>query len=371
MVIHFRELAPAQHRSFVEQAAPQLESLRLDWSSLRFEDFKSKLRRLDPRLDCERLNRTNDWVISYSDQSAIPLAEWVVSQLSAGPRLFVGRPPGTLADAFFAAKNYSVDLSSSRVRVGFSRGHLLEVYVLVPLDVTADVDDLQIASELFFETLMGDRILDVWVDQIAVDRISRSKGLMMVADGRGRAESYPLADAPTLIQRGIDGLMSELPTTLLGARQSSFDWTALAIDETEDVPVSSIQPDRKFISTRFPEALKACLMGLPFSSSRGDEILLWLSWSSSGGADRSDLRAKVEDYFARLDAEQPPPGRRRPVVLAGTGFGPDLDYVDLWIRPRTERIARLGADLAEIVGSVTLGFYDSIWADERVVFCRD
>ena len=181
MVIHFRELAEEQHRASVAPYAAQIDALKEDWVTGRSERFAARIAQLDARLRCEPLTH-DEWILGYEHPSAIPLAEWIVARLGGPRRLSVGRPAGSFSQALEAAADFGVDLSTSRVRVGFGRGHLLDVYVLVPLDVKSDAEDLQVAAEIFLETFVGDRLLDTWVAVVAVDRTTRTNGLRMVSD---------------------------------------------------------------------------------------------------------------------------------------------------------------------------------------------
>ncbi len=351
-----------------------LKELRDHWSYLRFEDFGRALGELDPRLHCERLVHSNDWFLSYDEPAAVPLAEWLASELNVGPRLLVGRPAGSFAEAIEAARDQGVDLSTSRVRVGFSRGHLLDVYVLVPLDVEGSEEQLQVAAEVFLEALVGDRVVDIWVANVAVDRISRHQGLKVLSSAGSGSQSYPLVETTTLIQRGITGLLRELPTTLLEPALHLSDWTALSMEEVEDEDADDYPPsERRFVSTRFPEAIKASLQGLPFSSSRftkGDEILVWFAWSITPAERRMAVRAEVEEFFHR-DFSRCATRKDESYILGGTGFGRKYDFVDIWLKLDQDLLRDLGQELARMTGRVRLGFYDSAWRDEQIEFAMD
>lgn len=249
-----------------------------------------------------------------------------------------------------------VVLDTCRVRVGVGRGHLLEVVFQVPLDVSGGEESMQLAAEAYLEGRLGTAVLDEWVGSVAVDRIARTSGLLVVSDSRSSAPSHPLSEGVHLVRRGIDGIRSSLPESLLRAPQSQQDWTALEIPPTE----SGLQSDRCFASTRFPEALKCALEGMPFRSSRftrGPERLVWLSWEGRGELpERLRLREEVE---GRLLAVQD----AGPLLVAGTGFGRTRDYVDVWLDPAWGELRQTVTAIAAETGEIELGFYDTPWSE--------
>ena len=270
----------------------------------------------------------------------------------ARPRLSRDDPARSIREAFDEARTETgIDLESSRVRVGFSRGHLLEVVVQVPLDVSGDDETLQIASEVFLEACVGCRRLDTWVGSVSVDRIARTKGLLVVNDARTVSSEHPLEEAANLIERGISAVWEQLPESLFDAGSSS-GWTALDIPPIDD----GLQPDRLFASTCFPEALKAALEGLPFSSSRftrGRELFVWLSWQSNSESieGRHERRVTLEDELSRALAER--------MLAVGSGFGSSRDFLDAWVRPDEETLVSIVRRTEALVGPCELGFYDS------------
>ncbi len=249
------------------------------------------------------------------------------------------------------AQETGVALGTSRIRVGVSRGHLLEVVLLVPLDVGADEETLQIAAEAYLEGRLGTALLDEWVGSVAVDRIARTSGLMVVSDGRSSAPSHPLSEGTDLVRLGIEGIVSQLPDSLLVGPNSGADWIALEFESTK----SGLQSDRRFASTRFPEALKCALEGSPFRSSRftrGDERHCWLSWVGPALlTERVALRERIEGRL--FDAEH---GGR--LLVSGTGFGVKRDYVDLWLHLTWAGLPEFLLGIAEDVGELDFGVYD-------------
>lgn len=373
MPLHFKKLSSAAHQAQVENFEVRLHEIKSRWDELDLQSFTSWIRRLDPRLDCEPGQDRRSWIIRYSHPSVVPLAQWVVSALPNDRLISVGRPAGSFDEALDKARRLGVDLGSSRVRVGFSRGHLLEIYVFVPLDVDVEADRLQFSAEIFLETLLGDAIMDDWVGIVDVDRIARSKGLLVMADSRSSTVSYPLSEVRDLVERGIAALTEELPDSIIHSQVETADWTALTIDESSDLNESDDlpQPDRCFATTRFAEALKACLQGLPFCSARfcrGEEIWISLSWTAQRAESRAQLREQVEAILSDSSPDNGPVHAGVDFLLGGTGFGIERDYVDLWVRNDELTIGAVAMMVAQLTKSVCLEFYDTKWRDESCVF---
>lgn len=366
MLIHFQALAEHVHVRQLASHRARIEALGRDIAEVSLRSFSSWLKEFDPRLSCEALRSTERWIITCRERGAIPLAEWLVTQLH-GRSIAVGRPPGTVEEARIAALGVGVDLSSSRVRVGFARGHLLEIYVLVPLDVRGAMEQLQLAAEVYLETLLGDRLLDDWVDQVAVDRIARTKGLMMAADAKSQAQNYPLSEVGKLVETGVAALRRSLPLSHLSSLDAEDAWAALELSEVDVGQVDVAKLDRLYASTCHPEALKACLAGSSFCSqrfTRGEEIFTYLRWRGPKGAQRQRLRDVVERCVVQSRGSEPD------WVLAGTGFGRDFDYLDLWVRPQPDVLLRLMRCVGETTGNAELGFYDSKWSSEALSYAE-
>lgn len=302
------------------------------------------------------------WCVRSHSRALRPLSELVQRGAPAELEVQLGLCASPFEEALERTRELTrVELALARVRVGLTRGHLLELVLSVPRDVTGSEEQLQIAAEVFFEHLVGDRLLDDWVASIDVARSGRSRGLVLVQETE-EATTYPLQEAFSLIQRGVAGLTAGLPDTLLQAREET--WTALDIPEAEE---DALQPDRLFASTWLPEALKAALEGLPFHSgrfTRGSEIFLALSWES--GSWESELRRRIKrEREARVQSWGLSSGRGR---LFGSGFGRKLDYLDVLIVPDGLAIRELIQELRSDGRELRLHFYDSIWANEALYF---
>ncbi len=323
----------------------------------------SALNRVDERLELvsspplqENSGQTHLTVL-YSSLGALPLANWVASMAPQQLRVRVGRPEGGHKEALETAMEHTgVNLASSRVRVGFSRGHLLEIVIQIPLDVSGTIEELQVASEIYLEERLGDGVLDMWVASISVDRIARSTGLMMVSDVALSSLHHALYEVLGLVTRAAQGVQGELPLSIFEESWGE-SWTALEIPEMQQ----GLQADRLFASTCFPEALKSALEGLPFRSerfTRGPEKFIWLRWRSGLQGQARLAQRRGMETRAR---EQPAAS----CLLAGTGFGKHYDYLDLWTLPEAHKLANLIEVFSEEgINDIELGFYDSIWAGE-------
>jgi hypothetical protein len=358
--VHWRELGP---KSEAARLAAMEEAARFFYVALRGSDFDvahTALSAVDPRLSFEIIKSEGERLISlrYLEAPGQPAAVLVSKLCPRDLAIELGRRPTNHERALQEVRElYGVSLSSARVRVGVSRGHLLEIVVSVPLDIAGDQERLQDAAEHYLEACIGDEILDTWVADVSVDRIGRTSGLPVFQDSKARSETHPILTCRELVQRGVEGIVQNLPERLVSTTHSE-QWTALEISDLS----YGLQAGRLHASTRFPEALKAALEGLPFSSrrfTRGGEVMIWICWSSPGDSPerRFSLREAVEEALNQFSSTDG-------VLLAGTGFGRKDDYLDLWVPPDVTVIRRLLNRILPLVGALEAGFYDSHWAEE-------
>lgn len=332
---------------FIERLSSAAQARTGDWDAL--------LSAGDERLFWQREPRA----VRTFEPVALPLRDLAAAALDVdGPTVHAGMPAlGVEAALDLVGRSMGVDLSSSRVRVGVSRGHLLAVVIAVPLDVSGDVATLEAAASLLVEAALGDDFVDQWLLSIDVTRSRRHSGLVMVRDSVDDSVTYPVEQLDELARLGSAGISASLPSSL--TRSTNDAWTALELELAGAGPGA----ERTFAATTEPEALKAVLEGLPFDSRRfvtGPEIFVWTHYSAEDQPNRHALRARVEAAASELGGD---------VRLAGTGFGADGEYLDFWLRAEHDQLAELGVALAEAAGlPVTLGFYDSRWAEHRLGF---
>src|SRR5690606_35573510 len=99
------------------------------------------------------------------------------------------------------------DLSRARVRVGFTRGHLLEVVVGLPPQVgrersggTGVEPEPQEIAEWLVEGLLGEALVDDWVAAIDTTTLPREGPLRVVQPATAMPETFALADLPVLCE---------------------------------------------------------------------------------------------------------------------------------------------------------------------------
>lgn len=299
------------------------------------------------------------FVVREVGPSARPLSELFIRAAPTELPVQWGLSPQEHATALaHVLSRTGLNLERARVRVGFTRGHLMDVVVSIPLDVEGSAEQLQVAAELYLEHRLGDHLVDTWVNSVAVDRIARTKGLLMAKDSRASAESHALEVAKTLVHRGATGVRAGLPKRLVDLALKPESWTALEIPESR----SGMQRDRLFASTCFPEALKCALEGMPFDSTRftrGGELFLWARWRAGDRDQREPLRVAVEQFFRAKFAT---------VLVGGTGFGSSHDYLDFWAPPDCALLREIAVGLAALCEQIELGFYDSYLCEERLCY---
>lgn len=358
MLVRFRDWASeAEKGAFRERIRAGEDFFRALLEGKRAE-ARARLGAVSSLLSFECLGE--EVVLTYDEVSARPFAQLLSELAPQSVLVRVGGLQKSHEQALESVRRaYAVDLSTSRVRVGFTRGHLMDVVVSIPLDVDGDKEVLNSAAELYLQLRLGDELFDTWVLEVGVDRINRTRGLVMVSDARASAPTSPLELSFSLVEKGAHALTADLPVSLLLESSHAEDWVALEIPEAAQV----IQAERRFAATRFPEALKACLEGLPHDSTRytrGGELFVYVVYQVDGER-RATVREQAELFIANGVF-------RKTVVLAGTGFGRSTDYLDLWMLPDGEHMRGFFQALCQITGPLEVGFYDEQLSGERAHF---
>ncbi len=348
-----------QLERWVHRAQQIWEDFSADPSPDVLSPLAARLRALDSRLELAWVEER--YCIRTTELPAWPLA-WTVVEV-APPEIVVecGIPAcGHERALHLVNEEAGLDLSSARVRVGMTRGHLLAIAMQVPLDVVGDEALIQRGAELYCEACLGDEFLDQWVVSIEVMRGPRSRGLLVVSDSSPQAPTYPLGQLDELSRRGAQSILAEVPSSRIEGNERRR-WTALELGTAPDG--SCAQLDRREAMTSCPEELKCALEGLPFDSrrfTRGDEIFVWLSWTAPEGK-RLQFRDRAEARLNQLSEGG------LPCVLAGTGMGATADYFDLWVSRSVAALERLTSRLLSELGlPLELGFYDSCFAEETM-----
>lgn len=318
MRVRFGNLAEAERRALaaIERRARTVFSdaaIRLDEAR-----FARAVAALHPELMGER---THDGclVVRPRRRALAPLAERIAALAPDGVTIVSSRPPEPVSDAVLRVRALAgVDFASARVRVGFTRGHLLDVIVLLPGGSGSDAEH-EAATELVW-LIAGESFAETWIGSVSVAPAPRGS-LPVVGDASARG--LPLAELESLLVAATEGL--ELPAEPLHAAGDGT-WTLFELDPepAEDFP---LEEDLAIASTRAPELLKCYLEGAPFSSlrfSRHGELFFHLKYESAGDPQAQlDARSKLEDAIDRRLVSA------RAGRVVGGGLGLRYSYVHL------------------------------------------
>jgi hypothetical protein len=339
---------------------------------------------IDPRLALyvERSDGTarSCAALGVDDSSAWPLAELLLEQAPAdvGCTLALGRAalPLDLALAQTRAA-HGVALDRASLRVGFARGHLLEVTLGVPGGVGAEIE--QIAAESLVQALLGERVFETWIGAVHATPAPRGGALRML-DERAGASSLGLVDLLPTVAAATRGALLGLPeralaeqvTTDASAPDAKSDWTLLEVE-----PFAEAAPDRKhdllLASTATPELLRCFMEGQPCSSrrfSRAGERFVFLSYADAHSkmeqriAERTRLEAALADTLKGVGA------------VSGVGLGVHTTYLDFALCDLEAGLERLVSSARELAlpRHSFVQFFDSelseewvsIWPDSRL-----
>ncbi len=360
------ELKQAKVAFFGALECEQLESAQ---EILKVIDPEFRVRRTEQGLNSELASaQTPAWELDYASLSKRHVAEWLLGE--AAQNISLGLAPRSVNDALKQLElKLKLELSGFRCRVGVSRGHLLEVVIAIPLDIKLNADRLAYLAEELVSRTLGDFFCDEWLAHVDVTRIARTRGLMMLNDEIKSAETYAVSELATLAHRGARLILEQVPQQEGGsARKSEQSYTALEIPPGRE---GALQAERVYASTAHPEALKAVLEGLPFSSARfrrDGALFLYLSFECSGGAEaRLQTLQKVEDDLSAYFQQR--------LESSGSGFSASEQYFDFFLLDANsslplllERLIVLGPQLG--IARFGLGHYDSSHRSARYeVYC--
>jgi hypothetical protein len=240
-----------------------------------------------------------------------------------------------------AATGYTLD--DARVRVGFGRGHLLEISVLAESFPSTNHDASLNAAECLVESVLGERVLDHWVRTIHCGPLPRQSALTVLQDGPAASPSLPLEALSSSVSAAIEGLVAGLPELPLSGAQLDAGWTMFEI-EPELASDYWGQDDVAVATTMTPELLKCFLERAPFSSlrfSRHGETFAYLKVEAIGDSvERLKNRQVLEDTISA--ALGPGIG-----CVIGNGLGIRYLYIDLALEDVARAIEVLRAACAE------------------------
>ncbi len=360
MVLCFAQFGDVPARAARARA---VETARLLWGELGAGAMASLecsrlLRRIDARLGLEPGSDPLQWGVTYAGLEARGAAELVVAQaVATSLRVDVGRPARPYPSVLEELQPFHRgDLSAARVRGGFTRGHLLELVVGLP---PVHGDPQELAEELV-DRVLGEAVVDDWVVAIAAMPLPRSGPLRVLQGGADEPETYPLAQLGELLASATAAVEAQLPATPLWQRPVGAEWVWLELEPASE----GVQPERLSVVTWLPELLKCALEGLPFHSrrfSRWRERFVWLRCPAARGSARVERREHVEKA---LDGALRGAGHG---AVVGTGFGERDDFFDLCLGEEDAALRVLLEVARELRLGGELGFYDTRWAEERLV----
>jgi hypothetical protein len=282
------------------------------------------------------------------------------------------RPPESVDAAVREVREATgLDVGSARVRLGFSRGHLLHAVVASPGFQSSDDPVAHAAAELLLARLLGDEIFDDWVSEIQVMPARRPGSLRVLPEGGSHGEEPRLAldEVRASVEAAIAGVHAGLSEKAHDASDGRAEWTLL---ETEALAADdyAAQDDLVLFSTCMPEAAKCFLEGAPFSSkrfSRHGEVFAYVKTDALGSS--------VEDrHRARLSLEDAIDGALRPRALgAVVGAGTGLRYVYVGVALSSASGVAAGLEAmcnrlreANVSRRSWVLFYDSDWDGDWV-----
>ena len=237
-----------------------------------------------------------------------------------------GRKPIALDAALAQVKRVTgVDFSRARARAGFSRGHLLDVFVSLP-GGRGNAEELSAARELLTLVLGEARVGD-WLGELAVIPAPRGGPLAVVQPtSQDEAQFFSLAELRKAFEAAIAGLHLGLPDVPLCEIGGEQRWTLLEL-EAEAATDYAAQDDAVLASTFMPEMLKCFLSGAPFAScrfSRHGELFAYLKFRQRP----RDLRAGLAARRVLEDAIDAALVTERAGRVVGSGLGVMYAYVD-------------------------------------------
>jgi hypothetical protein len=234
-------------------------------------------------------------------------------------------PARPLADALARIHaRYALDLSKSRARCGFSRGHLLDVVVYVPGGQGSKLEQ-EAAAELV-ESLVGEACFERWIGTVSATPTVRGGPLMVLNANAEERSAFPIQTLHEATLAAITGLKQGLagePSARLGP---SEDWVLFELSPEPALDYAA-QDDLLLASTRMPELKMTFLRGERVFSGRfsaRDDLFGYLKYESSERTVEARLveRAALEDELGR--ALKPAHG-----ALCGVGIGLRYVYLDL------------------------------------------
>jgi hypothetical protein len=256
------------------------------------------------------------------------------------------------------------DLTRGRWRMGFSRGHLLELTLLLTRSPRSEHDALLRDVELAVDELIGRERAEDWVG--AVDVAGAPGGGLLKLAGAPASATIGFSELGAAVEQAVVALYAGLSPEPWHLSSAQSGWVMFEM-EPDDPRGAAAQTDLLVATTAAPEMLKTFLEGAPFSSarfSRHSERFAYVKYrdTSSDSNQRLTHRTRLEDTVDRALRKQ---GLG---AVVGNGIGVAHSYVNLALLdpPRAVPVLREAAVACALDQRSWLLFCDADWRDEWV-----
>lgn len=299
-------------------------------------------------------------VVRPTERELSPLAERFATRAPESLAVFSRRPAVPLESALEGTKRQNFDFAKARVRVGFGRGHLLDVVLHQP-GGSGSVHEHEAARALVW-ALVGERVADDWIRSVTTVPAPRA-GPLRVLTTEPAPAGLSLSELASAVDAAVRGVHEGLAQQPLWAEQPSAEWTLLELSP-EPAEDFAADDDLVLVSTCRPELLKSHLEHAPFSSARftrhGEAFFMLKYEDPLDDEARLAARRRLEDRFDLVLA------RERMGRVIGAGLGIRYSYLYLGVSEPELSLDRLAAVARKLrlAESAWLLPLDSDWAEE-------
>lgn len=313
-------------------------------------------RRLAPGLRASLLEPRR-LLLTWRHPRERPLAELIREHAPAEWQVEVGKPPQPLADCISTH-----DVADARARVGFTRGHLMEIVVFAPAVVGWAEKEAEAHAYDVSADLLGSVVFERWVGAVGAGLAPRRGSLRLAGRYADYDDALPIAQLAETVDRAASAVVAGLPERPFFERHQELGWVGFEVEPLDELG----PPERVLASTCAPELLKCWLEQEPFSSERfsragehfGQLVIPHAGAGLSAAVARRD--ALEQRLNERLVAE-------RVGCVIGSGVGPAQTFLDLALGAR-ERALPIVQDLVRDVGVEGVSYqpFDDALQDERI-----
>ncbi|HYP98384.1 MAG TPA: hypothetical protein VER96_06905 [Polyangiaceae bacterium] len=217
-----------------------------------------------------------------------------------------------------------LDFERARARVGFARGHLLDVVVYLP-GGNGHALETEAAEELV-QLLVGEELFERWIGNVVATPTVRGGLLTVINESAEDRSALPLDTLLESVRAAIAGLKRGLEQSPFACGSSSEDWFAFELSP-EPAADYAAQDDLLFCTTRVPEPKKCFLHGERFFSGRftaSSALFTYLKYDTNETSFEARLaeRSKFEQLIERIIPI-------RDGTMVGFGLGRRYGYIDL------------------------------------------